>query len=381
MFDDPFPALRPPAASLFHGIAFLLVLAAYPDRQCSLTIRKPYTRSMGGSSRHESVQLASAVLWAAMFAMLSVGCGLERATGNAMGTTYAIQADCPGSLPRDRIDAELTRLDALMSTYDPHSELSRFNREPVGEALRVSSELVDVVEAAFAVSEQTLGAFDVTVAPLVALWGFGADAAQRSPGDGEVAQVLRLVDYRRVAHSRNPPTLEKLRPATLDLSGIAKGFAVDRGAGLLDDARCGSYLIEFGGEIRARATAPGGGPWRVGVESPSGPDYLTTLLLETDALATSGDYRQYRESDGVRVSHVIDPRTGYPVDHRLASVTVVAETAMMADAYATAMLVMGGAKARRVAGEMNRAALFIVRVDGGFETFHSEAMAAYLESG
>ncbi|MCY3839053.1 MAG: FAD:protein FMN transferase [Gammaproteobacteria bacterium] len=336
---------------------------------------------MRGSSRRETGQLAMAVLWAATFAVMSAGCGFERATGNAMGTTYSIQADCPGSLANDRIDAELARLSALMSTYDANSELSRFNRGPIGVARPVSPELVDVVDAAFVVSEQTRGAFDATVAPLVALWGFGADAARRVPVDKEVAQALRSVDYRRVAHNRDPPTLEKLRPATLDLSGIAKGFAVDRLAGLLDDARCRAYLIEFGGEIRTRANAPGGGPWRVGVESPSGQDNVTTLLFETDALATSGDYRQYRESDGVRVSHVIDPRTGYPVRHRLASVTVVADTAMMADAYATAMLVMGEVEARGFAGEMGLAALFVVRADGGFEMFHSPAMVPYLEGG
>ena len=298
-----------------------------------------------------------------------------------MGTTYSIQADCSGSLPHDRIDAELARINALMSTYDRHSELSRFNRGPTGVAVPVSSELVAVVGAAFVVSEQTQGAFDATVAPLVALWGFGADAAHRVPGDDEVARTLRSVDYRRVAHNPDPPTLEKLLPATLDLSGIAKGFAVDRVAGLLDDARCGSYLIEFGGEVRASGNPSGGGPWRVGVESPSGPDFVSTLLLENGALATSGDYRQYRETDGVRVSHIIDPRTGYPVRHRLASVTVVAETTMMADAYATAMLVMGEVEARRFADEMGLAALFVVRANGGFETFYSKAMAAYLESG
>ena len=320
------------------------------------------------------------LLWAT-FGVLSGGCGFERATGNAMGTTYAIQADCPGSLPRHRIDGELARLNALMSTYDPESELSRFNRGPEGLAQPVSPELVDVVAAAFEVSERTQGAFDATVAPLVALWGFGADAALGVPEDTEVAQALRIVDYRRVAHSRDPPTLEKLRPASLDLSGIAKGFAVDRVAGLLDDAGCSAYLIEFGGEVRAREHAPGGGPWRVGVDSPAGRGYLGTLLLGTKAVATSGDYRQYRVADGGRVSHIIDPRTGYPVRHHLASVTVVADTAMMADAYATAMLVMGEAEARELAGAMDLAALFIVRAAGGFEMFHSQAMAPYLEPG
>lgn len=341
----------------------------------------PYTRPMNVSTQRGTPRVTTTALWLASFTLLSLGCGYERATGVAMGTTYSIQADCPGSLPNERLDAELVRINALMSTYDPHSELSRFNRGPVGVALPVSPELVDVVAAAFAVSEQTQGAFDATVAPLVALWGFGADAVLRAPGDKYVAQALQSVGYRRVAHHHEPPTLEKLLPATLDLSGIAKGFAVDRLASLLDDSGCRAYLIEFGGEIRARANAPGGGPWRVGVESPSGPDYVRTLLLGTNALATSGDYRQYREADGVRVSHVIDPRTGYPVQHRLASVTVVADTAMMADAYATAMLVMGEAEARRFAHDVNLAALFIVRGHEGFDVFHSPAMVRYLEAG
>lgn len=333
------------------------------------------------STWREPGHLPTTALWAASIALSSVGCGFERATGNAMGTTYSIQADCPGTVPHDRIDAELARLNALLSTYDPHSELSRFNRGLSGMALPVSPELVAVVDAAFVVSGQTRGAFDATVAPLVALWGFGADAAQRMPGEQEVARALRSVDYRRVAHSRDPPRLEKLLPATLDLSGIAKGFAVDRVAGVLDDAGCGSYLIEFGGEIRASGNPSGGGPWRVGVESPAGPDYVRTVLLVNGALATSGDYRQYRETDGVRVSHIIDPRTGYPVRHRLASVTVFADTAMTADALATALLVMGEAEASLFARDAGVAALFVVRAHDGFEVFHSEAMAPYLAPG
>ena len=336
---------------------------------------------MSGSIRRDNGRLAETVLGATAFSLLSLGCGYGRATGEAMGTAYSIQADCPGSLPHERIDAELARINALMSTYDPDSELSRFNRSSPGVALPVSPELVEVVAAAFVVAEQTQGAFDATVAPLVALWGFGANAAPQLPGDKAVAQALDSVGYRRVAYRNKPPALAKLQSATLDLSAIAKGFAVDRLAGLLDAVGCRAYLIEFGGEIRARASAPGGGPWRVGVESPSGPDHVRTLVLGTNALATSGDYRQYREADGVRVSHVIDPRTGYPVRHRLASVTVVADTAMIADAYATAMLVMGETEGRRFAGEMDLAALFVVRVEGGFDVLHSRAMLAYLESG
>lgn len=329
---------------------------------------------------HDGWQVAAAA-GLALFVVLCSGCGFERASGNAMGTTYGIQADCPGSMPVDRLEVELARLNGLMSTYDPQSELSRFNREVAGARVAVSRDLVEVVDAAVDVAEQTGGAFDATVAPLVSLWGFGAGAARRPPSDAEVADALRTVDYRRVAHHTDPPMLEKLLPATLDLSGIGKGFAVDRLAVLLSDAGCRAYLIEFGGEIRTLGNSPGGGPWRVGVESPSGPDYVTTVVLDDGALATSGDYRQYRESGGVRVSHIIDPRTGYPINHRLASVTVVSGTAMMADAFATALLVMGEIEGPRFADAGALAALFIVRAERGFEVLHSEAMARYLLPG
>ncbi|MDE0422165.1 MAG: FAD:protein FMN transferase [Gammaproteobacteria bacterium] len=298
-----------------------------------------------------------------------------------MGTTYAIQADCPQALPGDRIDAELARIDGLMSTYDPDSELSRFNRAPTGEPMLVSREVVDVVDAAFGVAERTVGAFDATVAPLVALWGFGAEAAPRDPGPEQVAAASRSVGYQRIAHRQDPPTLEKRAPATLDLSGIAKGYAVDRLADVLDEAGCRAYLIEFGGEVRAFGNARGGGPWRVGVESPSGAGLVADVELRSGALATSGDYRQYRELDGVRVSHIIDPRTGFPVGHRLASATVVADTAMMADAYATALLVMGDVDGPAFADANGLAAIFIVRAEGGFEVFHSRAMRQYLNPG
>ena len=306
------------------------------------------------------------------------GCGYDRVSGEAMGTSYLIEADCPGPLPGQQAEAELTRITRLMSTYDPNSELSRFNREPAGSAVVVSPDVATVVAAAAEVAERTRGAFDATVAPLVALWGFGANPARELPSATEVSATNRLVGHRRIAHHLDPPRLVKLAPATLDLSGIAKGYAVDRLAGLLEDRDCRGYLVELGGEIRTRGSAPDGGPWRIGVESPIAPQLATTIVLNRGALATSGDYRQYRERDGVRFSHIIDPRTGYPVKHGLASVTVVADTAMLADAYATALLVMGEIEGRRFAQDNRLAALFLVRSDAGFETFVSDTMAGHL---
>lgn len=295
-----------------------------------------------------------------------------------MGTTYAIEADCPDGIPEERVEHVLARVNGLMSTYDPESELSRFNRLPIGVSMAVSPETVDLVAAARRVADETGGAFDPTVAPLVALWGFGTDAAERPPTEVELRAAAESVDFRRIEHGHAPPSLRKLAPATLDLSAIAKGYAVDRLASVLDESGCDSYLVELGGEIRAKGSAPGGGAWRVGVDAPTARGFASTIALRRGGLATSGDYRQYRELDGERLSHVIDPRTGHPIRHGMASVTVVTDRAMFADAYATALLVMGEEEGRRFARDHGLAALFIVRRETGFEVVPSTAMRDHL---
>lgn len=307
--------------------------------------------------------------------MLS-GCAYEVVTGSAMGTTYAITANCPDRIPAAVVAALLERIDARMSTYDEASELMRFNSGPVGEWMPVSRELVEVVAAAKTVAEHTGGAFDPTVAPLVALWGFGASASRDEPDAAAIQSALLSVGYRHVRYRLAPPALAKDRALSMDLSAIAKGHAVDRMADVLGAAGCRAFLVEFGGEIRALGPAPSGGPWRIGVDSPAGRGRLQEPIRLRDAgLATSGDYRQYTERDGRRDAHIIDPRSGYPVRHRLASVTVVDESARSADAYATALMVLGERDGMRYADDAGLAALFIVRTDEGFETLRSEAMA------
>ena len=312
-------------------------------------------------------------------AMLS-GCAYEVVTGQAMGTTYAITANCPDRVPAAAVAALLERTDARMSTYDEASELMRFNQGPVGEWLPVSRELVEVVAAAKTVAEDTRGALDPTVAPLVALWGFGASAMRDLPDAAAISLARQSVGHRHVHYRRVPPALMKDRELSMDLSAIAKGHAVDRIADALRAAGCRAYLVELGGEIRASGPAPSGGPWRIGIDSPSGAGQLDEAITLRDAgLATSGDYRQYTERDGGRDSHIIDPRSGYPVRHRLASVTVVAESARSADAYATALMVLGDRDGQHFADDAGLAALFIVRTDAGFETLRSEAMADVMQ--
>lgn len=313
---------------------------------------------------------------------------METASGRSMGTSYAVEARCPGAVPAEAIAAVLAEVNRQMSTYHADSELSAFNRLPAGESMPVSAGLAEVAVIAGRVSAQTEGAFDATVAPLVALWGFGADAASGSPTDAkrkvptdaQRQSAIASVGFRRIQASVNPPTLRKRATATLDLSAIAKGYAVDRIAALLDRSGCSAYLVELGGEVRVRGHNASGKPWRIGIESPDGEGLAGWLSLLDGAVATSGDYRQSRpqnDIEGGRVSHIIDPRTGMPIRHKLASVTVVADTATLADAYATALLVLGENAGLAFAERHDLAAVFIRRTATGYAVEQSKAMAAY----
>ena len=320
--------------------------------------------------------------------------GFERVDGAAMGTTYAVQAACPGGVPARRLAAVLDRVDRAMSTYDETSELARFNRAPVGVPVPVSPWLADVADAAQRVAEETGGAFDATVGPLVAFWGFGADAEAVPPDKARLQAARGVVGHGRLQVELSPPTLTKLAEVRVDYSAIAKGFAVDRMADVLDGASCRAYLVELGGELRAHGRAPDGGAWRVGVEAPlafASGGLQTVLHIRDGALATSGGYRQFREPTKAeqallprgqtRVSHVVDPRSGLPVAHALASVTVVARSAVLADAYATALLVLGTEAGLAFAERRGIAALFVEDGEDGLQMHGTAAMGAYTTSG
>ena len=318
-----------------------------------------------------------------LLAVVLVGCGYDYdiATGRALGTTYAIQADCPNGVPKQLVVTELAQVDRQMSTFNATSELSIFNRAPVGVEIPVSPVLAEVAGAAQIAAVETAGAFDATVAPLVALWGFGADAADRPPTEAQLREVLDRVGYQRLEYRLDPPTLKKRAPLTLDLSGLAKGHAVDRLTTVLEEGSCRAYLIELGGEIRVFGPSPSGGAWRVAVDSPDRGRLSQVLALRIGAVATSGDYRQRRAGDdsaAARATHIIDPRTGRPVAHRLASVTVVADQALYADAYATALIVMGETAGMDFAVRRGLAALFIVRTAGGLVVRQTPAMLPLL---
>jgi len=315
-----------------------------------------------------------------LLVLLLAACGnpasrLYSLSGLTMGTSYHVKlVGMPDGLDRDeiadRIEDLLTEINHQMSTYDSESELSRFNRTDSTAWIEVSPGLATVVRTACHVSELTDGAFDVTVAPLVDLWGFGPeDHGDRIPSAAEISAASARIGYANIVARGSPPAIRKQIPDLhIDLSAIAKGYAVDQVTELLESLGIHDYLVEIGGELRGRGHNSAGEQWRIGVEQPSSGDREVREVIRVNGagVATSGDYRNYFEKDGVRYSHTINPRTGRPVTHRLASVTVIGPTTMEADALATGLMVLGPEDGYRLAEREGIAASFIVRTDDGF---------------
>ena len=309
--------------------------------------------------------------------------------GATMGTTWAVRvvtADPWPQAERDRVGAEiqavLDDVESKMSHYEASSELSRFNRARTTRPFPVSAETFEVFREALRLSELTAGALDVTVAPLVNAWGFGPVEPERLPPDGELLSRLReQVGYTRIELDAAASTLRKTDPAVEgDLSAVAKGYGVDRVAAVLHEAGLARFLVEVGGEIVAAGMNQLHRPWRIGIESPAaGGGIQRVVPLRDRAMATSGDYRNRREIDGRWVSHTIDPRSGRPVEHRLASVSVVADRCVTADGLATALEVLGPEDGHALAVERGWAALFLIRDgDGAIRERATPAFSALL---
>ena len=296
--------------------------------------------------------------------------------GRTMGTTwlvrYVADDDAPDDLRLQRaIIEELELVNAQMSTWQADSEISRFNQSGSTDWFEVSRETAFVVDQANRVSQTSGGAFDVTVAPLVKLWTFDGEieGERAPPDDAAIAAARELMGYSRLKARFDSPALRKANSGLhINLSAIAKGHGVDRIGELLSEHKLDAWLVEIGGEVRAKGRKPNGQPWRIGIESPTeGKRTLQRALpLDDFAVATSGDYRIFFEHEGSRYSHTIDPRTGRPVTHRLASVSVFAETCLKADAFATALMVLGPEEGYNLANEENISATFIVRDGNSF---------------
>lgn len=288
--------------------------------------------------------------------------------GPTMGTGYMVKLfDPPPTLPEDwkeRVDGELRRVNDQMSTYLESSEVSRFNASDSTDWFEVSPETAQVVAKSLELHRLSDGAFEITVAPLVDAWSFGPGKRTLTPPTRErVAELLQRVGSQHLSVRDEPPAIRKARPEiAIDLSAIAKGHGVDRLIALITGWGVKNAFVEIGGEVRVTGDKAGE-PWRVGIQQPdiAGEVVAKSLSLRDRAIATSGDYRNFFDFEGQRYSHTIDPRTGQPVRHATASVSVIADDCMTADAWATAINVLGPEEGARIVRELGLDVLLVVR--------------------
>ncbi|HEY1080785.1 MAG TPA: FAD:protein FMN transferase [Prosthecobacter sp.] len=281
-----------------------------------------------------------------------------RLRGKSMGTTWTLLVadNLPPAQAREvqtLIDRELQTLENEISHWQKDSDLSRWNRSSSTAWQTVPARLAEIVAAAKSIGNQTEGALDITVAPLVELWGFGPSThSEAVPSLPEIEAVLQRVGVRHVEANPTVPALRKDRPdVQINVAAVAEGYAMDRLIAMLKEKGLHNFLFELGGEVGAIGHAPGGDPWQVGIQLPEADkgETLDTLPLTNLCVATSGTYRHRYQKNGHTFSHLIDPRTGRPVEHRLVAVSVIHEKCLAADGFATALMVLGPEKGKAVA--------------------------------
>lgn len=329
-----------------------------------------------------------------LFFLYISGCGNDSSRvapltlgGLTMGTTYTLKINEPAiQLSAEKINADVENIlidvNKKMSTYIDDSELSLINKAISREWIPVSADLHQLISDATRISELTVGSFDITIGPLVNLWGFGPPAqSQKIPNDAEISAALARTGFKNINLRSSPTALQKtIADIYIDLSGIAKGYGVDKIAEYLEQQNINNYMVEIGGEIRASGVNEVNFAWRIGIEKPvSGQRAVQRIIkLNNIAMATSGDYRNYFEENGKRYSHTIDPQTGRPITHALVSVTVLHKSTTWADALATGFLVMGRESAYKIATQQNLAVLFIEKTENGFTESYTDAFSGYL---
>ena len=305
--------------------------------------------------------------------------------GATMGTTYSVKLVAP-PLPADRLRSledsvagRLGMVDRAMSTYNPSSELSRFNAHIDTEPFAVSAAVLEVFLVAQTVSAASGGALDVTVEPLVEAWGFGRGGSRFAVSEDKRIEELRShVGFRKIAVDSVASSLVKLDPEVVaDLSAVAKGYGVDRVADLLLDLGFTDFLVEVGGELRSSGVKADDEPWVVGMEAPV-PEALSlyaTMQLADESVATSGDYRNFWDAGDRRYSHIIDPHTGQPLPYVGSAVTVIHRRAVLADAWATAMSVLGAEAGLALADDLGLEVIFVRRGEFGLLETRSNVAA------
>lgn len=337
------------------------------------------------------------VALAALFLFVAGGCtpvvnrpDVVAYSGDIMGTTYHVKVvgglsdDAMGETAK-AIETTLNRVDSRMSTYKPESELSRLNAHPGNEPFEVSAETFKVLEMALEVNAQSDGAFDVTVGPLVNAWGFGPDSIVEAPSDAGLEKLRALSGPGQIHLAPETTSVIKRSDAVYcDLSAIAKGYAVDQVAEALAGLGYAHFMVEVGGEVRTAGLNASGVPWKIAIEKPEDDERVVQDIvgLSGVSLATSGNYRNFYLADGKRVSHTISPRTGRPVDHSLASASVIHPECALADAYATTLMVLGPEAGLAFAEAHGLAVLLIIHGEnGGFITRQTPSFAKYVAAG
>lgn len=308
-------------------------------------------------------------------------------SGETMGTTYSIKfiSQSPVNVIEieNEVNSLLKKVNQQMSTYIPSSELSLFNKSESTDWIDVSYDLAFVMNAALRISQFSNGKFDITIGPLVNLWGFGPNnKPNRVPSTSEIKKLRSYVGYRNIDVRLNPPSIKKRNPNVYcDLSAIAKGFGVDKISEYLSAMNINNHLVEIGGEIRASGKKIEEN-WIVGISVPNQSRRVQEAFsLTYQSMATSGDYWNYFEEDGIRYSHTINPITGKPITHKLASVTIVTESCMEADAFATAIDVMGPEVGLIFAKQNELNVYFIVKGENVFETFFTPGFKNLISKG
>ena len=310
--------------------------------------------------------------------------------GRTMGTTYNIKIvttleQVEALNLQEKIDAVLKQVNQEMSTYIPNSEISRFNNSSSLEPIEISTGFARVLKESLRLGELSDGKLDITVGPLVNLWGFGPEhQPEIVPSDKVLTNTLARIGLKNL-HLNGNLLSKSIPDLYIDLSTTAKGYGVDVVAELIEANGFGNYLVEIGGEMRLKGFKHTGELWAIAIEKPlldaSGEHRAVqqVIIPKNNAVATSGDYRNYFEADGQRFSHIIDPDTGKPINHNLVSVTVIAPSSMTADGLSTALMVMGAEQGMKFSVENDLAALFISKTEHGFTEQFTVKFKQYLK--
>lgn len=327
-----------------------------------------------------------------VFVVLLAGCERDvepvRLQGTVFGTAWSLtylpdDTTPPVSEVRAALESAFDIVNASMNTYDPDSTISRFNALPAKEVMEVDWDFTYVFNEARRITELSGGKYDVTISPLLGVWGFGPEGPETFPEPEVVQAALEKTGLAQLAWDPSARLLAKYKDGVrLEFSSIAKGYGVDLGADALEELGLDQFMLEIGGEMQLRGLSPRGDRWRVAIERPeAGRRGIQAAIALTDTgVATSGDYRNYFERDGKRYSHLLDPTTGYPIEHDLVSATVVHPSTALADAWATALCIMGAEQALALAEERNMAVYLIRRQGDELTAVWSSAFAPLLAS-